>query len=591
MAVVSASSTQKAAVEAENAAAVPAQAKLVLGTLIIVAAVANLPLSMANVALPSIGAAFSASQTQLNLVAVAYSLGLACSVLWLGALGDHYGRKQVAIVGVVVAMPAALLSAFAPAIELLMLGRLIGGFAAGMAYPTTLALITALWGRGPGRTRSIALWAAIGGAISACGPLLSGLLLQWFTWRSVFVVVLPVAVAALIMAVRYLPSHVNEETEPVDNLGGLLSLVLVGSLILSINFLPLQSMRTAAIGLLVVAALALLVFVWQQRRAANPLYDLKIAARPTFWIAAVAGVIVFGSLMGAMFVGQQYLQNVLGYSTANAGFAILPAAIFMILVAPRSAILVEQRGARFTLLFGYVFVLLGFLTMLLLWGENSPYWQVGLGYAFVGIGVGLAGTPASRSLTGSVPVRRAGMASGTADLQRDLGGAIMQSIFGAFLAAGYAAAMATALAAEPTPSSVPPDVINSLEMSYGGAQAVAAQYPQYASQITAAAKSSFLSGDQNAYIAGIIAVLLGAALVYFMFPKRDQERMLEEQYHAQDQLEMVAWDAAGQGAVASVATIAPPVSTVANGGNQQPGGSASASVEAAEAEVSTTHQV
>ena len=144
----------------------PAKAGMVLGTLIIVAAVANLPLAMANVALPSIGAYFNASQTELNLVAVAYSLGLACSVLWLGALGDRYGRKMMAILGVALAIPAALISGFAPTIQVLIVGRLFGGFAAGMAYPTTLALIAALWGPGPARTRSIALWAAIGGAIS-----------------------------------------------------------------------------------------------------------------------------------------------------------------------------------------------------------------------------------------------------------------------------------------------------------------------------------------------------------------------------------------------------------------------------------------
>ena len=164
---------------------------MVLITLIIIAAVANLPLAMANVALPDIGVAFDASQTQLNLVAVAYSLGLACSVLWFGALGDRYGRKQIAILGVVLAMPAALISALAPAIQVLIVGRLFGGFAAGMAYPTTLALIAALWGPGPARTRSIALWAALGGAISACGPLLSGLLLIAFPWSSIFYVVLP----------------------------------------------------------------------------------------------------------------------------------------------------------------------------------------------------------------------------------------------------------------------------------------------------------------------------------------------------------------------------------------------------------------
>ena len=238
--------TRAATVQAEASSGVPAQAGIILTTLIIVAAVANLPLAMANVALPSIGAAFDATQTQLNLVAVAYSLGLACSVLWLGALGDRYGRKQVAILGVSLAIPAALICAFAPSIEVLIFGRLFGGFAAGMAYPTTLALIAALWGPGPARTRSIAMWAAIGGAISASGPLISGLLLTAFPWNSIFFVVIPIAAIALFMASKYLPSHVNEFSEVVDNLGGILSVVLVGSLILAINFLPVASMRTLA---------------------------------------------------------------------------------------------------------------------------------------------------------------------------------------------------------------------------------------------------------------------------------------------------------------------------------------------------------
>jgi DHA2 family multidrug resistance protein-like MFS transporter len=513
----------------------PAHAGLVLATLILIAAVANLPLAMANVALPSIAAAFNASQTQLNLVAVAYSLGLACSVLWLGALGDRYGRKQIAVLGVALAIPAALVSGFAPTIQVLIVGRLFGGFTAGMAYPTTLALIAALWGPGPERTRSIALWAAIGGAISATGPLLSGLLLTAFPWNSIFFVVLPLAVLALFMAIKYLPSHVNETSEKVDNLGGIFSVILVGSLILAINFAPVPSMNTLVLGLFVITVIALALFVIRQRKAENPLYDLKVAARPTFWVAAVGGIIVFGSLMGAMFIGQQFLQNVLGYSTVNAGFAILPAALFMIIVAPRSAKLVETRGARFTLLAGYLFVLLGFVTMLFLWNEGIPYWKVALGYSLVGIGVGLAGTPASRSLTASVPVKRVGMASATADLQRDLGGALMQSIFGALLAAGYAATMATALATYPDAAEVPSTVSNALAMSYAGAQSVAAEYPQYASQITAAAKASFLAGDTYAYIAGIIAVLIGAALVFFLYPKVEEEHKLLNQYHAEDE--------------------------------------------------------
>jgi DHA2 family multidrug resistance protein-like MFS transporter len=515
------------------AARAPARAGLVLATLILVAAVANLNLAVANVALPSIGAAFDSSQTTLNLIAVGYSLGLAASVLWLGALGDRYGRKLMLILGTTLAIPFALLAAYAPSDSVLFVARLGGGLSAGMAFPTTLALITALWS-GPQRTTSIALWSGIGGAVAALGPMFSGLLLEHFWWGSVFLITLPLAVLALVLAVRLVPAHVNEGTDPVDNLGGILSALLVGALILGINFAAVPNEGTLVAGLAIVALASGIAFVIRQRRAANPLYDLHIAGRRVFWVAACAGIIVFGSLMGAMFVGQQFLQDVLAYSTFDAGVAILPAAFLMVIVAPRSAKVVEAKGARFALLTGYAFCLLGFLTMLLLWDQGSPYWQVGLGYALIGIGVGLAGTPASHSLTGSVPVQRAGMASGTADLQRDLGGAIMQSIFGALLAAGYAASFTAAIAASPNAQKVSDSVEAQLTKSFAGAEAIAQQYPKYADQITTAAKASFLSGDQWAYIAGIVAVLLGAALVFFAFPRKEDERRLLAEYQLQD---------------------------------------------------------
>ena len=523
--------TPAEAPESADASVVPARAGLVLLTLILVAAVANLNLAVANVALPDIGLHFNSSQTTLDLIAVGYSLGLAASVLYFGAVGDRYGRKLMLILGVALSVPACLLAAWAPSDEVLVVARIFGGVAAGMAYPTTLALITALWS-GPARTKSIALWSGGGGAISALGPLLSGLLLQHFWWGSVFLLTLPLAVVAFVMALLLVPAHVNETTDPVDNLGGILSVVAVAALVLAINFAPVPNKGALVLGLGAIALAGLIAFYIRQRRAANPLYDLNIAGRRIFWVAAVAGIIVFGSLMAAMFIGQQFLQNVLGYSTLEAGAAILPAALFMVAIAPRSAKLVEARGARFTLLVGYAFCLLGFLVMLLLWKDGIPYWKVGLGYALIGAGVGFAGTPASHSLTGSVPVARAGMASGTADLQRDLGGAIMQSILGALLTAGYAAAAAAAIAG--SPKHISDSVQNQLTKSFAGAEDVAQQYPQYASGITAAAKTSFLQGDQWAYTAGIVAILIGAAIVFFLFPKREEEERLLASYHAED---------------------------------------------------------
>jgi MFS family permease len=319
----------------------------VLTSLILVAAVANLNLSVANVAQPSIGKAFNASRVALDLVAVGFSLGLATSMLWFGPLGDRYERKRMLVIG------------------------------------TTLAMAVSL---------------------------------------------------------------------------------LVAALILAINFAHRPNVGALVLGLSAIA----LAFYMRQRRAKNPLYDLHFVGRRTFWVAAGAGIIVFGSLMGALFIGQQYLQNLQGYSTFEAGLSILPAPFFMVLVAPQSARLVEARGACFTLLLGF----------------------------------GFAGTPASSSLTGSVPVQRAGIASGTADLQSDLGGAIMQSISGALLTAGYTKIMAAAVAANAYGWQVTSSTEAELQKSFAGAALVAQQYPKYASQIMAAAKASFLAGDHEDGLTG-----------------------------------------------------------------------------------------
>jgi EmrB/QacA subfamily drug resistance transporter len=510
----------------------PERAQLVLLALIVVAGVANLNLSVANVALPDIGEAFDSSQTTLNLIAVGYSLGLAASVLWFGALGDRYGRKLMIVLGMGLSIPASLLAGFAPSDEVLFVARVAGGLSAGMAYPTTLALITALWS-GAARTKAIALWSALGGGIAALGPLVSGALLEHFDWGSVFLVTLPLAVLALLMAISLVPAHVNESTEPVDNIGGLLSAVLVGGLVVAINFLPVPGEKTLALSLLAVAVVTGVLFFLRQRRAENPLYDLRIAARPTFWVAGLAGIIVFGSLMAAMFVNQQFLQNVLGYSTIDAGAAILPAVVCMVLVAPRSAKLVQGIGSRQTLLMGQALLLVAFVLMLLLWQDDIAYWKVALPLCFLGAGVGLAGTPSSNSLTGSVPVRRVGMASGTADLQRDLGGALMTSVLGTLLTLGYASAMGQAI--DQSGKNITDATQAQLQLSFASAENLAKQNPQYASQITAAAKKSFLDGGDWAYVGAMIAIVVGMALVWFFYPRKEREEALRAGYHAGDE--------------------------------------------------------
>ena len=512
----------------------PRRAGLVLLALIFGALVCNINLAVANVALPDIGSALDATQSQLTLVAVGCTLGLAMSVLYLGALGDRYGRKLMLLLGAAITLPAAALCAWAPSANVLIGGRLLTGIAAGMAFPTTLALITALWSQGPARTKAIALWSASSGGAMAVGPVAAGFLLENFWWGSVFLVVVPFAVAALILVFIFVPAHVNESTNRVDNLGGVLSMVMIAALVLGISTISAPGMTTSALIALGLSVVVGALFVIRQKKVANPLYDLTYAKRRLFWVPAIAGMIVFGSLMGSMFVGQQFLQNVLSYSTFYAGLAILPSAIGMMLVARKSAAMVQQHGSRFTLLAGFLLILPGLLIMLITWRQGTSYIFVGIAYLLIGMGAGLALTPASNSLTASVPVFRVGMASGTTDLQRDLGGSIMQALMGTMLTFGYATSLSSSIGNSSEAASVSASTETALLQSFTGAEKVAQQYPQYATEITSAATQSFLDGANLAYLAAVVAVALGALLVALRFPGKQGEADLMSEYQKED---------------------------------------------------------
>ncbi len=514
----------------------PKRAGITLTALVLGALVSNINLAIANIALPDIGRAFDASQTSLNLVAIGCTLGLAMSVLYLGAIGDRYGRKLLLVLGMGLTVPFSLLAAFAPNIEVLIGARILTGIAAGMAFPTTLALITALWGAGPARIRAIALWSGIGGGGAILGPVIGGAMLTAFWWGSVFLIAIPLAILTFFLVLAFVPAHVNESTAPVDNVGGVLSVLMIAALVYGLGTISAPGRLTGALIAIGISIVLAILFVIRQTRAAHPLYNLHYARRRLFWVPTIAGMIVFGSLMGSMFIGQQFLQNVLQYSTLSAGLAVLPSAIGMILAAPISARLDENLGSRLTLLVGYVLVIPAFILMLFAWGVDTPYWQVGLAYVLVGLGAGIAMTPASRSLTSSVPVDKVGMASGTTDLQRDLGGSIMQAILGSLLTAGYALSFANQISAAPSDEAqqISQQTQAVLTESYANAAQLAEQYPQYQQAIITAARESFLSGANWAYGAAIIAGVIGAILVIACFPGKQGENDLLAEYAKQD---------------------------------------------------------
>ena len=355
--------TDAAASAAPAAPAAPERPKLVLTALILGALVCNINLAAANIALPDIGDAFGAGQTSLNLVAVGCSLGLAMSVLYLGAVADRYGRKQLLVLGLGLTVVISFFAAFAASVEMLIVARIVTGIAAGMAYPVTLSLITALWGPGKQRTLAIALWSAVSATATVIGSVLAGIVLLWFWGGSAFLLAVPFAFGGFVLVWLFVPSHVAENKEKVDHLGGIISVFMIGSIVLGLSTVFVPETATFGLILLIAAVVLIALFAWRQLAASSPLYDLAVARRRMFWAPATGGLIVFGSLMGAMFVGQQFQQNILGYSTLDASLSIVPAGIGLLAVAPQSAKLVISRGSRFTMMLGFGFVLVGFITM------------------------------------------------------------------------------------------------------------------------------------------------------------------------------------------------------------------------------------
>jgi MFS transporter, DHA2 family, multidrug resistance protein len=518
-----------------TAAESPPRAGAILTVLILGAVVANVNLAIANVALPSIGAALHTSQAELNLVAVGFTLGLASSVLYLGALADRYGRKPAMMLGAALSIPTSLLAAWAPNATVLIVARVSGGVAAGLLYPITLSLITGLF-RGGARTRAIALWSGIGGGCSALGPLIGGLLLGRFWWGSVFLPSVPIAVLVVVLVVLWLPRHAGETTEPVDHPGGVLSVVSIGPLVLAISLVPNDGFNGTVLGLFAVAPAGLVLFVLRERRTPSPLFDLKVLGARTFTIALIGGTITWGGLLGATFIGQQYTQNVLGYSPLSAALITLPAAVFVAAAARPAGRMITNRGSRMPLALGLAVTAVGFCGMAL-FGTTSSAVVVGIVYGVLGLGIGLAGPPSSSSLMGSVPVARAGMGSASNDLQRDFGGALFQAVMGTLLAVEYTNYFTKAFAALPPQQAqqLSQQAASTISQSFAGAEQVAKQFPQaQAQQLVAAAQQAFVDGKTAAILFAVIACLIGLVVVWFLYPNKQDEEATYARVAGQD---------------------------------------------------------
>jgi EmrB/QacA subfamily drug resistance transporter len=429
----------------------------VLLAAVLASGMAFLDSTIVNVALPHIGDELDATLGGLQWTVSAYTLTLAAFVLLGGALGDHFGRRRIFLLGVVWFTVASILCGLAQSIGWLVLARAVQGIGAALLTPGALALMQASF-RPEDRGRAIGAWSGLSGVSTAVGPFLGGWLIDAFSWRWIFFLNLPLAAAVLYAAVRWVPESRDPGAAgaPFDLAGALLGAVGLAGVTYSLieaaehgfGWWPVLTAIAAG-----VAALAGFVLV-EHRRGTRAMLPLGLFSSRLFSALNVYTVAVYAALSGTGFFLVVFLQNVVGLTALAAGAALLPATILLLVGSERAGRLATRIGPRIPVTVGPIVAAVGLL-MLRAIGPDANYWlHVLPGSAVFGAGLTLLVAPLTASVLGAVEDRVAGVASGVNNAAARAGGllavAALPLLVGlsgtayrdqAKLTAGYRAAM------------------------------------------------------------------------------------------------------------------------------------------------------
>ncbi len=410
-------------------------ANMVLATTILASSLAFIDGSVVNVGLPAIGKSLGASGGGLSWVLNGYLLPLSALLLIGGAAGDLYGRRKLLVGGIALFALASLLCALAPTLELLVAGRVAQGVGAAMLMPNSLAILGASFS-GEARGKAIGTWAAAGAAGAAIGPLAGGWLIDQIGWRAIFLVNLPVAAAALVMALRYVRDQVDDQRPPLDIVGAALVTAALGLLtwVLTTASGP-AGIDALTWGMLAVGVACAIGFVLVERaRGAKAMMPLDLFTSPSFTGLTVLTLLLYGALGGLLVLIPYVLIRVQGYSATAAGAALLPLPIILSIASPSMGRLAGRIGSRLPLSVGPAVVAIGCLLAARI-GQGG-YWTT-VFPAITVIAAGMAGAvaPLTTAVLASVEPRHTGIASGFNSAVARTGGLIATALLAAVLAA------------------------------------------------------------------------------------------------------------------------------------------------------------
>jgi EmrB/QacA subfamily drug resistance transporter len=393
-----------------------ARGRWVIAAAVLGSGVAALDATVVGIALPAIGRDFGAGIAELQWVSTAYTLTLAGLLLLGGMLGDRYGRRRVFVVGVVWFGLASALCGVAPTATTLVLARALQGIGAALLTPGSLALLQASFAEDD-RGRAIGAWSGLGGIATAVGPFVGGWLISAVSWRLVFYVNLPLALAVVLISARHVPESRAPGTRgPLDVTGAaLVTLGLVGLTYGLIEGPGRGWTSRVVLAALVAGVLLLALVVPVERRAPDPLLLPEIFASRQFTAANAVTAAVYAALGGALFLLPVVLQQVAGLSPLAAGTALLPVTAVMLVLSARSGQLAARIGPRLQMSVGPVVVAAGLALLARLEPGDSggrTFLTVVLPALLV-FGLGLAATvaPLTATVLDAAPAEHAGMAS------------------------------------------------------------------------------------------------------------------------------------------------------------------------------------
>jgi EmrB/QacA subfamily drug resistance transporter len=376
-------------------------------------ALAFVDVTVVNLALPRIGLELGASAAGLQWVSNGYTLSLASLVLLGGSLGDRLGRRRIFVLGVGIFALASLACGVAPSVEALVAARIAQGAGGALLTPGALAMIEGSFVPAD-RARAIGAWSGLGGIAGAVGPFLGGWIVQASSWRLVFLVNLPVAAAAILVALRSVP----ESRDPAaprrpDVAGAALAAAGLAGLTYGLTEWPAPGASPAAVGAALGLGIACLAgFVLLERRASHPMLPLGVFRSRTFTAANLVTFAVYAALGGVFFLFGLNLQVVAGFKPLAAGAALLPVTVLMLLLSARAGGLAERIGPRLPMTVGPV-VCAGAMLLLARVGPGASYLRTVLpGVLALGLGLSLTVAPLTATALGAVDERHAGIASG-----------------------------------------------------------------------------------------------------------------------------------------------------------------------------------